>query len=62
MNHNTNISSLYVDTNPPMCDLGCVQQSRYDLGSNWVQVAPGGGGGSAGGSATPVIRLVKWKA
>ena len=43
MNHNTNISSLYVNTNPPMFDLGCVQQSRYDLGSNWVQVAPAEG-------------------
>ncbi len=29
-----------------MFDLGCVQQSRYDLGSNWVQVAPGGREGS----------------
>ena len=29
-----------------MFDLGCVQQSRYDLGSNWVQVGPGGKEGS----------------
>lgn len=41
--YNINISSLYVETNPPMFDLGCVQQSRYDLGSNWVQVTPGRG-------------------